>query len=95
MHHGVAIVCFEFLFLCFWFEYVWHIRFVGKRLAPEYEKAATALVKNDPPVALVKVKRMWIPLNQIIEFDFQVDCTVETKICGKYGVNGYPSMFVE
>ncbi|CAF1051642.1 unnamed protein product [Adineta steineri] len=26
-----------------------------KRLAPEYEKAATALAKNDPPVALVKV----------------------------------------
>jgi len=46
-----------------------------KRLAPEYEKAATALVKNDPPVALVKV-----------------DCTVETKICSKYGVSGYPTL---
>ena len=28
---------------------------LGKRLAPEYETAATALVKNDPPVALAKV----------------------------------------
>jgi len=46
-----------------------------KRLAPEYEKAATELKNNDPPVALVKV-----------------DCTVETKVCGKYGVNGYPTL---
>lgn len=46
-----------------------------KRLAPEYETAATALVKNDPPVALAKI-----------------DCTVETKICGKYGVSGYPTL---
>ena len=46
-----------------------------KRLAPEYEIAATALKNNDPPVALVKV-----------------DCTVETKVCGKYGVSGYPTL---
>ncbi|CAF0944956.1 unnamed protein product [Adineta steineri] len=46
-----------------------------KRLAPEYEKAATALLKSDPPVALAKV-----------------DCTVETKVCGKYGVSGYPTL---
>ncbi|UJR35665.1 hypothetical protein I4U23_028415 [Adineta vaga] len=46
-----------------------------KRLAPEYETAATALIKNDPPVALAKV-----------------DCTVETKICAKYGVSGYPTL---
>lgn len=46
-----------------------------KQLAPEYEKAATTLAKNDPPVALAKV-----------------DCTVETKICTKYGVSGYPTL---
>lgn len=46
-----------------------------KRLAPEYEKAATSLRNDDPPVALVKV-----------------DCTAETKTCGKYGVNGYPTL---
>jgi protein disulfide isomerase family A protein 3 len=46
-----------------------------KRLAPEYEKAATALKNDDLPVALVKV-----------------DCTAETKTCGKYGVNGYPTL---
>jgi protein disulfide isomerase family A protein 3 len=46
-----------------------------KRLAPEYEKAATELKNNDPPVALIKV-----------------DCTVETKVCGKYGVSGYPTL---
>lgn len=46
-----------------------------KRLAPEYETAATSLAKNDPPVALAKV-----------------DCTVETKICAKYGVSGYPTL---
>lgn len=32
--------------------------FLGKRLAPEYEKAATALAKNDPPVALAKVGKI-------------------------------------
>jgi hypothetical protein len=33
--------------------------FKGKRLAPEYEKAATALAKNEPPVALVKVNGIY------------------------------------
>ena len=46
-----------------------------KRLAPEYERAATALKAADPPVALIKV-----------------DCTAETKVCGKHGVNGYPTL---
>jgi len=46
-----------------------------KRLAPEYEKAATVLKSNDPPVPLIKV-----------------DCTAETKTCGKHGVNGYPTL---
>lgn len=46
-----------------------------KKLAPEYEKAATVLKNNDPPVPLIKV-----------------DCTAETKTCGKYGVNGYPTV---
>jgi protein disulfide isomerase family A protein 3 len=46
-----------------------------KRLAPEYEIAATKLKRDDNPVALIKV-----------------DCTVETKVCGKYGVSGYPTL---
>jgi len=48
-----------------------------KRLAPEYEKAATTLKNNDPPIPLAKV-----------------DCTAETKTCGKYGVSGYPTIKV-
>lgn len=46
-----------------------------KRLAPEYERAATALKENDPPVSLAKV-----------------DCTVQTGVCGKHGVSGYPTL---
>ncbi|XP_005100751.1 protein disulfide-isomerase A3 isoform X2 [Aplysia californica] len=48
-----------------------------KRLAPEYERAATTLKKQDPPVALAKV-----------------DCTVETNVCSKHGVSGYPTLKV-
>jgi len=46
-----------------------------KRMAPEFDKAATVLKKDENPVALVKV-----------------DCTVETKVCGKHGVSGYPTL---
>lgn len=46
-----------------------------KRLAPEYETAATALKSNDPPVPLVRV-----------------DCTAETKTCGRFDVSGYPTL---
>ncbi len=46
-----------------------------KRLAPEYEVAATKLKRDENPVTLIKV-----------------DCTVETKVCGKYGVSGYPTL---
>ncbi|CAD5116862.1 DgyrCDS5703 [Dimorphilus gyrociliatus] len=46
-----------------------------KRLAPEFDKAASLLSANDPPVTLAKL-----------------DCTVETKTCGKYGVSGYPTL---
>lgn len=46
-----------------------------KRMAPEFDKAATVLRQNEPPVALIKV-----------------DCTVETKVCGRMGVNGYPTL---
>lgn len=46
-----------------------------KRMAPEFDKAATVLKQNEPPVALIKV-----------------DCTVETKVCGRMGVNGYPTL---
>jgi protein disulfide isomerase family A protein 3 len=46
-----------------------------KKLAPEYETAASTLLETDPDIALVKV-----------------DCTVETKVCAKHGVNGYPTL---
>lgn len=48
-----------------------------KRLAPEYEKAATTLKTNDPPVPLIKV-------------DCTSDTGKET--CSKYGVSGYPTL---
>lgn len=48
-----------------------------KRLAPEYEKAATTLKDNDPPVPLAKV-------------DCTSDAGKET--CSKYGVSGYPTL---
>uniref|UniRef100_A0A646QE81 Protein disulfide-isomerase n=1 Tax=Hemiscolopendra marginata TaxID=943146 RepID=A0A646QE81_9MYRI len=47
-----------------------------KRLAPEYEKAATVLKDNDPPIPLVKVDC--------------IESGKET--CGKFGVSGYPTL---
>lgn len=49
-----------------------------KKLAPEFEKAATILKDNDPPVTLVKV-------------DCTED---GKDVCGKYGVSGYPTLKV-
>ncbi|XP_054158254.1 protein disulfide-isomerase A3-like [Oppia nitens] len=48
-----------------------------KRLAPEYESAATALKNNDPPVPLAKV-------------DCTSDGGKD--ICSEYGVSGYPTL---
>jgi len=47
-----------------------------KRLAPQYEEAATILKDNDPPVPLIKVDC--------------TEKGKET--CGKYGVSGYPTL---
>lgn len=48
-----------------------------KRLAPEYSKAATSLISNDPPVPLAKV-------------DCTSDKGKE--VCSEYGVSGYPTL---
>lgn len=37
-----------------------------KRLAPEYETAATALKANDPPVTLIKVSFSVLPLCHVV-----------------------------
>jgi len=47
-----------------------------KRLAPEYEKAATSLKNNDPPVPLAKVDC--------------TEAGKDT--CSQYGVSGYPTL---
>lgn len=47
-----------------------------KRLKPEYEKAASLLVGNDPPIALAKVDC--------------TEAGKDT--CGKFGVTGYPTI---
>lgn len=47
-----------------------------KRLAPEYDTAATALLKNDPPIPIAKA-------------DCVGDAK---ESCSKYGVSGYPTL---
>lgn len=47
-----------------------------KRLKPEYAKAAEDLVRNDPPIALIKVDC--------------TEAGKET--CNKHGVSGYPTL---
>ncbi|XP_022107465.1 protein disulfide-isomerase A3-like [Acanthaster planci] len=49
-----------------------------KRLAPEYETAATTLKRNDPPVPLAKVDC--------------TDDAGGKDTCSKYGVSGYPTL---
>ncbi|KAJ6852606.1 protein disulfide-isomerase-like [Iris pallida] len=48
-----------------------------KKLAPEYEKAAAVLSKNDPPVILAKV---------------DANDDVNKDIAAKYGVRGFPTL---
>ncbi|OTF70069.1 disulfide-isomerase A3-like protein, partial [Euroglyphus maynei] len=48
-----------------------------KRLAPEYDSAASKLKNNDPPIPLAKV-------------DCTADEGKE--VCSKYGVSGYPTL---
>jgi protein disulfide isomerase family A protein 3 len=47
-----------------------------KRLAPEYETAATALLKNDPPIPIAKADCVGEAKDS----------------CTKYGVSGYPTL---
>jgi len=47
-----------------------------KRLAPEYETAATKLLKNDPPIPIAKVDCT----------------EPGKESCSKYGVSGYPTL---
>jgi len=47
-----------------------------KRLAPEYEKAATTLLKNDPPIPIAKVDCVGEGKDS----------------CSQYGVSGYPTL---
>ncbi len=66
----------------------------GKKLAPQYEKAAGLLLTNNPSVALAKVNQ--IDFNQWYSkiLFLKVDCDVETEICSEYGIDRYPSMFL-
>ena len=50
-----------------------------KKLAPEYERAAQALDKNDPPIVLAKM---------------EATEEGNKEVAAKYGVQGYPTIRV-